>query len=105
MNLTFIISCLALILGFIGSVLLAFSLSTYLKMIKTAVIAHEASIQTIASLLNPNASGDAVVFRGFQKHLDALNKTSNNKTKIGIILIALSFFIQLVSLLLQYYSC
>lgn len=105
MNLIFVLSYLGLILGFIGSVMLAFSLSAYLEMIKTTVIAHETSIQTIAPLLNPNASGNAVIFKGFQKHLDELNRTSNFKTMIGIFLIALSFLFQLISLLIQYYSC
>lgn len=85
--------------------MLAFSLSAYLKMIKTTVIANETSIQTIAPLLNPKASGDTVIFKGFQKHLDELNRTSNVKTKIGIFLIALSFLFRLISLLIQYYSC
>jgi len=84
-----------LILGLLGSAILAWSLGPLLSMLATAVNAHELSISSIAS------KGDAVVFTGFDKQLERATKRAGFWTVLGFATLVVSFALQAIGLWLS----
>jgi hypothetical protein len=79
----------ALILNFIGVLILTFSTGNFFKWIGLALNAHEMSIQSILS------KGPIYNVAGTTKHLDDTLKASGKWMIIGFILVIIGFGLQI----------
>lgn len=82
-----IINVIGLSSGFIGSLILAFSLSSIVSMLSLVVSAHE---------LNSVSNGEAVV-TGLDIHMDKSRKTAGFWTKTGLLFLAVGFALQILA--------
>ena len=80
---------LALLLNFIGTIILAFSTGTFFKWISLSLNAHETSIQTMLS------NGNILNVSGTTKHLDDTLKKSGIWMILGVLFLVSGFGIQL----------
>ena len=100
MDVYILISFISLIFGFTGSIILTFRLKNLIKMIQTAIKAHENSLISISNYLL--YKGNAYIYSGFDKQLENINKEIKGKTILGILLIFSGFIIQLINLSLKF---
>lgn len=80
------LNIIGLLFGFIGSVILAFSLSSIVSMLSLLVTAIE--LDTV--------SGGEMKAVGLDKHMDKSKKSSGFWTKIGLISLAIGFALQFI---------
>lgn len=90
---TVFLNVIGLIFNIIGTIILAFSLSTYLRSIRLAIDAHEVSILSLGQNQLPK-----VVVTGTDKHMDVDKQKSNICTKAGVIIVLLGFIFQLIAI-------
>jgi hypothetical protein len=92
-----LLNLISLITGLIGTIVLAFALNNYLKAFNSSFNALEKGIEGLADYLN-NQTRNAAIFTG----LDIIRKNGQKKAKtltwIGIILIIISFILQIAKL-------
>lgn len=91
-----ILNIIGLLSNIIGSIILAFSLGSYISSLRLAIDAHELQL---LSILNPNKP--LIQVTGVDVHLNRDNKLSNIKTWVGVILLIGGFIIQIVALFVQ----
>ena len=78
-----------LILGLVGSMLLAINLTRIIKLLILSVKAHETSIESIVG------KNDVYIFKGFGKQLNNAKKYNNSITAWGFWLLVISFILQI----------
>jgi hypothetical protein len=85
-----------LALGFIGALILAFSLNGFLREIELAI---DATDTTLEYMLDPNAQPGIPKFRGLIERIRREKKRSGRWTTIGLLFVAVAFFLQLLALI------
>jgi len=88
----FYIQLAGLILGFTGTLILAVFLGRVLKMLVTAIKAHETSTDSLTG------KNDGIVFTGFDKQLEKAMITDKRISFFGLWLLVASFSLQIISL-------
>lgn len=98
-NILPIINCLGLALGTLGALILAGSLDRFLLSLKNSVKGLET---TIDMMLHPDTYNNNIVqFTGLDQHRKDGDDAYRRKTKSGLVLIGVSFFIQILVAILQ----
>lgn len=93
MHLGLLLSIVAAFLGLAGSAILALSLNSILRMLETAWLAHEITIEQILS------PGHVPHFTGMDKALEHSRGKAARRTTVGLVLLTLAFAVQLASIL------
>jgi hypothetical protein len=88
-QLPFTLGISGLAVGFLGTVILAFSLNRVFEALKFATDAHDIAI---TGLTTPRS--DVYVFQGTDEHVDRGHRTAVRMTHVGLWLLALSFALQ-----------
>ena len=84
------ISMVGLVAGFVGSLILAFSLNRLLAALNLAATTHDATFET------QYGSGPILLFTNIERQLKRGASSARWRTAVGAILLALSFACQLV---------
>ena len=84
-----ILNIVGLSLGVLSAVILAFSLNKLLAAIALTADAHDLSMQS------------PLVVGGLDRHRDAGTRSAKRRTGLGLALLALSFVLQLVAILVS----
>lgn len=90
-----LLSLIGLVLGFAGTIILAFSLNGLLAGLALASKAHDFAIEQLSA-----PEGDVVIFTGTNKHIERGEKRGTWLIWIGLLLVAASFVGQAAGLLL-----
>jgi hypothetical protein len=93
---TTILNIAGLSLGFIGTLVVAFSAGLYFRLVDASIGALET---TIGALLNPS-SGIVPLIKGLDRHREREMRRSSIRLWVGLALIALGFALQLTALVL-----
>lgn len=88
-----ILNIIGLSSNIIGSIILAFSLGSYISSLRLAIDAHELQL---LSILNPKKP--LIQVTGVDVHLNRDNKLSTIKIWFGILLLIGGFIIQIIAL-------
>jgi len=89
------LNIIGLVLNILGTIILAFSLSGYINSLRMAIDAHEIFI---TSLNHP--SKPVVQVTGTDVHMNKDQKKSTVLLWVGVLIVVLGFFCQLLSYLL-----
>lgn len=92
----FLISLIGLVAGFAGSIVLAISFNRLLEALNLAATAHSATLEAQYTPRAPIA-----VFTGLDIHLRKGASSARIRTALGAGLLAVSFFCQLIALLMS----
>lgn len=95
MSLSTLLSLASALAGLLGSAILAYSLSSFLKTLRLAWLAHETTLEALLG------RGDVPRFTDMEKHFDRSEKTSNRLTVAGLMLLFLAFGLQLTSIIVD----
>lgn len=87
------LSIIGLSLNIIGTIILAYSLSSYIRSMRLAIDANYTSILSFSQNNLPK-----IVISGTDKHMDNDKKNSGLYTRIGVILILIGFVFQLIAI-------
>jgi hypothetical protein len=89
------LNIIGLCANILGTIILAFSIGSYISSIRLAIDAHELFIQ---SLLHPNR-GPIVQVTGTDVHMNRDRKRANSFTWFGVLLVIVGFAIQIYAIL------
>lgn len=93
MSLSVVLSIVAAGMGLLGSAILAFSLNSILRMLQTAWLAHEITLEQLLS------RGHVAHFTGMDKQLERSQRRVARRTTVGLVLLSMAFGLQLWSIL------
>lgn len=80
--------------GVIGTIIVAFSMSSIIRVLRTVIDAQEIFTRSLTQTQN------TVVITGLDKQSQRAQKTSGRMILLGLLLVAIGFAVQLVSILM-----
>jgi len=85
--------------GLIGTIIIAFSISSITRVIKMVIDAQEIFAMSLTQTPTPT------IITGLDKQLQKAKKTSGLKILLGLLLLAIGFALQLISILMSALIC